>query len=421
MLRILAAILLFSSELALAQELKTIMPKEFVAQNPSIERKAIVKSITQQFEGKSVSQAQLDSLWNDSEAREALHLNRFQIINQKLYVAGVEETSPHFRSYIQYFQRLINQYKVQDVDFMIHILDELRHVGLNEPFIKKAKDIPIFMMSKDLNDLDESQKLILPEPFMLWDNYAELLRKIKRANASNLWENKIDKIYWRGSSTGNASLPYNLNNLAKLPRLKLAILSKLYPDIIDARFTYYFDEAFEEDKNGELRKILDLLFGENLEKIAEVDHLKYKYLISIDGNTCAWVRIPWIMYSNSVLIKQETKKVEWFYPALKPYVHYVPINENLTDIFKQFEWMKQHDEELKQISNNANNFVQNELSPEHIDAHMVIILNKYAEIQQDKKLSISLPSAEETRSFKGVSLAVIARIKRNFINWVKHL
>ena len=29
---------------------------------------------------------------------------------------------------------------------------------------------------------------------MLWDNYAELLRKIKRANASNLWENKIDKI-----------------------------------------------------------------------------------------------------------------------------------------------------------------------------------------------------------------------------------
>ena len=65
-----------------------------------------------------------------------------------------------------------------------------------------------------------------------------------------LWENKIDKIYWRGSSTGNDDLQYNLKNFAKIPRLALVMLAKLYPDIIDAKFTYYTDEAFKEDKNG---------------------------------------------------------------------------------------------------------------------------------------------------------------------------
>jgi hypothetical protein len=32
-------------------------------------------------------------------------------------------------------------------------------------------------------------------------------------------------------------------------------------------------------------------------------HLKYKYLISLDGNGAPWLRVPWILFSNSILIK----------------------------------------------------------------------------------------------------------------------
>lgn len=35
-------------------------------------------------------------------------------------------------------------------------------------------------------------------------------------------------------------------------------------------------------------------------------HLKFKYLISVDGHTAAWLRLPMILNSNSVLLKQES-------------------------------------------------------------------------------------------------------------------
>jgi len=34
------------------------------------------------------------------------------------------------------------------------------------------------------------------------------------------------------------------------------------------------------------------------------DHMRFKYLISVDGWTAAWMRPNWIMASNSLLIKQ---------------------------------------------------------------------------------------------------------------------
>ena len=67
--------------------------------------------------------------------------------------------------------------------------------------------------------------------------------------------------------------------------------------------------------------------------------------------------MPWIMLSNSVLLKQETGAIEWFYPALKANVHYVPVNKDLSNIFSQIEWLKTHDSEAEQISINATNLL----------------------------------------------------------------
>jgi hypothetical protein len=419
-MKIICFILLLAANLSYAQELRTITAEDYISANPSTERKEIVDYITKQFEGESVSQAQLDTLWNDVETREALHLARFQIINQKLYASGVDETHPHFRSLIRYFKRLLLKYRVNDVDFMVHTLDELKKTDDTDFFVNKSLNIPSFLMSKDLDCPYESKKLLLPDAFMLWNTYADLLERIEQANIKEAWSKKIEKIYWRGSATGNASLPYTLENFAKLPRLSLIMLSKLYPKQIDAKFIYYGDEAFEKDKGSVLKSTLDLLDA-SIGKVTEEDHLKYKYLISIDGNTCAWVRVPWIMYSNSVLIKQETNKIEWFYPALKPYVHYVPVNERLTDVFQQYEWMKTHDPELITISHNAHNFIKNNLMPEDIEVQMVLILNNYSKIQQDNKLLATVVPVQETLSYKGIALAIITRIKRTFISWVREL
>ncbi len=404
-------IFIFITNAALANELKTITPAQYLAKDPSPERQAIIESITHQFDSKTVTQTELDSLWNNKKFRNEQHLIRFQIVKQKLYAETFDVSCLYFIRLLQYFQEFVKKYEISDVDFIVYGRDEITP---NNKLDQKSLTIPAFMMSKNLNAPYEENKLLLPDAHMLMRSWSELAQTIETVNNNDPWENKLNKIFWRGASTGSAAENfYNITNFDKFARLKLVFLSKLYPDLIDAKLNRYPD--FSDDKDGDnLKKILTLVFGDDNEMVKEIDHLKYKYLIALDGNTCPWVRVPWIMLSNSVLLKQETRKIEWFYSALKPYVHYVPIREDLTDIFKQIEWMKDHDLELKQISLNAKNFVRNNLTPEDIDAHMTIILNEYHKIQQDNKIIATLTPADDVVSVKSVALVIIKRVKKYF-------
>jgi hypothetical protein len=412
MLKIFFLFFLLSANLALADELKIVTAESFVAENPSPERKAIVDFIIHQFDGKSVSQKELGKLWNNKKIRESQHLMRFQIVNQKLYTDTFDISHFYFVWLFEYFQQYIKNYKVKDIDFIVQAVDKMP--ADNENSNQDILSTLTFLMSKTIGEKKEKNKLLMPDAYMLRKNKWNNLTKEVIA-AQTPWNIKIDKVFWRGSSTGsNDKYLYNISNFDKLTRLKLTILSKLYPDLIDAVINKYFE--FSDNKDGDnLKKILNLLFDKKMDKISEVDHLRYKYLIAVDGNTCPWMRVPWIMLSNSVLVKQETKNMEWFYPALKPYFHYVPVKEDLTDIFQQIEWMKSHDKELQKISANAQNFVKNNLMPKDIDAHMTIILNEYAKIQKDDKIIATLTPADDVISLKSVTLMLLKRVKKYFV------
>jgi len=73
-----------------------------------------------------------------------------------------------------------------------------------------------------------------------------------------------------------------------------------------------------------------------------IDHVKFKYLISLDGWTAAWMRVPWILSTSCVLLKQDTLKVEWFDYALKPYVHYYPVKRDLSDLLEVIDYLEKH-------------------------------------------------------------------------------
>ena len=74
------------------------------------------------------------------------------------------------------------------------------------------------------------------------------------------------------------------------------------------------------------------------------DHLKHKYLLSVEGNSAAWKRIPWIMASNSVLFKTTEYSYQWFYDGLIPWHNYIPIRPDLQDFRDKIEWAKNNDE-----------------------------------------------------------------------------
>lgn len=387
-------ILLSFSGAIFAKDLESITPKTFLDENPSSERKAIVDFIVNQFSHKytsGISQLEIEDLWTDIMKENIPLIARFQIVNQKLYASSTDLNNDRFNKLINYYNILLKNYKIANIDFIFYLGDT---AILKENLKEKMLNISGFLFSKDASSTNERNMFLFPDLYMIENQWQNIIFKIEEANKTSLWNEKLNKIFWRGGDTGNEGIRYNTDNFDKLPRLNLVIQSKLYPNLINASFSNY--AQFSNDQSGQdLKAILEILFKEGPESVPEEEHLKYKYLISIDGNTCAWRRVPWIMLSNSVLVKQETSKIEWFYPAMKPYVHYIPVNDNLSNIFQQLEWMKNNDTELQKISQNATNFVKSNLMPEHINNHAVLILNEYSKLHKGAKIIATLPISEE--------------------------
>tara|TARA_R110001592_G_scaffold71194_3_gene217850 strand:+ start:35 stop:1054 length:1020 start_codon:yes stop_codon:yes gene_type:complete len=81
--------------------------------------------------------------------------------------------------------------------------------------------------------------------------------------------------------------------------------------------------------------------------------LTYRYVISVEGNDVA-SNLKWLMLSNSVVMMPTPTTVTWFMEDhLKPYVHYIPLKSNFSDLNKQFEWCEKNIDKCEQIAREA--------------------------------------------------------------------
>lgn len=72
---------------------------------------------------------------------------------------------------------------------------------------------------------------------------------------------------------------------------------------------------------------------------------KYKYQLNIDGTVAAY-RLPYLLAGNSVVFKQDSTYYEHFYSELKPFVHYIPIKRDLSDLVDKIKWAINNDEKV---------------------------------------------------------------------------
>jgi len=57
-------------------------------------------------------------------------------------------------------------------------------------------------------------------------------------------------------------------------------------------------------------------------------------------------RFPYLLALDAVVLKQDSEYYEHFYPQLKPWVHYIPVKRDLSDVIEKIKWARQHDEEV---------------------------------------------------------------------------
>lgn len=76
--------------------------------------------------------------------------------------------------------------------------------------------------------------------------------------------------------------------------------------------------------------------------------LQYKYQINIDGTVAAY-RLPYLLAGNSIVLKQDSIYYEHFYNELKPWKHYIPFKNDLSDLLEKLQWAKEHDTEVQMM------------------------------------------------------------------------
>ena len=99
------------------------------------------------------------------------------------------------------------------------------------------------------------------------------------------------------------------------------------------------------------------------------DHCRYRYLIDVQGR--GWsARLKLLLFSGRTVFIQQRRWEEYFFPRLKPMVHFVPVREDLSDLEAQVAWADAHPDEALAIGRNGQQFAIGHLRRAHAIARM---------------------------------------------------
>lgn len=127
---------------------------------------------------------------------------------------------------------------------------------------------------------------------------------------------------------------------------------------------------------GDVRK-KDIAGEWSKPKIHVLDHLDYKFILSLEGNDVA-TNLKWIMSTNSVAVMPEPKYETWFMEGkLMPNFHYIAIKDDFSDLEERITYYINHTEEAQAIAKNANNYVRQFFNKKQEDLISLLVLQKY--------------------------------------------
>lgn len=190
------------------------------------------------------------------------------------------------------------------------------------------------------------------------------------------WSKKtIDKAVFRGGPTGcGYTAETNM-------RIKLALLSKEPDmDILDVGIS----GKGKTIDSSSLR--FDPTFGLGMlntgitptDKFLKMyEQSQYKYIIHIDGNVNAY-RMLYTMATGSLILRVISEYTSWAEQYIKPNVHYIPVNSDLSNLQDVLDWCKTNQQKCEEIAGNALKLSRTILTADFLDNYFKMILGNFS-------------------------------------------
>lgn len=295
---------------------------------------------------------------------------KYQIIQHKLYRESYC-MFPNRCSGIEYFIKA-NIQKLPDMEFILNTRDWPQISVHNQ---RAFGPVLSFSKTKDYHDIiypawsfREGGPAISLYPTGLgrWDQHRQ---SINDAANDWIWEKKLSMGFFRGSRTSHE-------------RDSLVLLSRRLTNLVDAQYT----------KNQAWKSPKDTLNAEAAKEVPLEEHCQYKYLFNFRG-VAASFRFKHLFLCKSLVFHVGDEWIEFFYGALKPWVHYVPVPKNPSEehLEKLIRFFRDHDTLAREIAERGHKQIWDHLKMKDVHCFWRKLLRKYAkllkyEIKHDQRL-----------------------------------
>lgn len=123
---------------------------------------------------------------------------------------------------------------------------------------------------------------------------------------------------------------------------------------------------------------------------------KYAVLLDIEGNGYSG-RLKYLLHSGKPVIIVDRPHKEYFFQYLKPFVHYIPVNRNLSNLVEMVVWCLKNYKEALQIGNNAKELANKYITRDYALEVIKNILYKHIKVNdfvREAKLAITITNNE---------------------------
>lgn len=341
------------------------------------------KQIQEDLQRKTFDAKAIESSWN--RLKDKPLFLRCKVVQRRLYIQATKETKNNARYWIvrHALETFIKAKQITSLDCIICLRDCFDGIQNSVPILafsanKKSINVALIPDCEALNPIDRRY----------------LIQAIQKASLMHPWPSKKATIFWRGTPTGEDETARITSRSWINPRHQLVQMSLNHPTWVDAEFTYTYRASDYQKNEQDLLPVSSPAYWRNILPVSQPvhpkDHLLYRYLIDIDGYSTCFSRTFWILLSNSVLLKQTTNYKQWFYQGLKPYIHFIPLKSDLSNLEEQYKWCLEHEQECRCISEEASQFALNYLSYEKNMGYLLRLLQVYS------SLCASEPNLTET-------------------------
>jgi hypothetical protein len=182
-----------------------------------------------------------------------------------------------------------------------------------------------------------------------WNNFYQIVDNTH-------YDNKIDKIFWRGTTTGSINRPGN----------RFLLVEKYFNK--NDNFNIGFSSVCQN--KSEYNKYVK-------DNVDIKTFLQYKYIISVEGNDKD-SGLNWKLNSYSIILMPKPTKFSWLMEdKLIPDYHYILLKDDFSDLEEKLEWCRKNENKCKIIIYNANNYMKQFSDINNENAIEKEVINQY--------------------------------------------